>query len=103
MIYVIATSELKEGMRAEFLEILNANVPNVRAENGCLMYQPAVDFPSGLSKQQRCSPDVVTILEGWESLEALKAHLESEHMRRYREEICGMVRESSLNVVEPAS
>ena len=58
MIYVLATSELNDGCREKFLEILKANVPNVLAEAGCVMYVPNIDFPSGLSAQgKHGSPD----------------------------------------------
>ena len=102
MIYVVATSDVKPGMRDRFLEIFNAMVPVVRAEKGCLLYQPAVDFPSGLSAQKPCSETLVTILECWESLSALKAHLDSPHMKEYREKTHDMVNAKTLNVVEPA-
>lgn len=102
MIYVIATTELNEGFREKFLKIFNANVPNVLAEEGCIMYQPTTDFPSGLSKQYRCDKNTVTIVEAWESLAALKKHLEAPHMQAYREATKGMAKETVLNVLEPA-
>ena len=102
MIYVIATSDVKPGMREKFLEIFNAMVPTVRAEKGCLMYQPNVDYPSGLSAQKPCSDTLVTILECWESMDALKAHLASPHMNDYREKTRGMVSAKTMNVVAPA-
>lgn len=40
MIQVIATIELKPGCREDFLPLLNDNVPNVKAEDGCLAYDP---------------------------------------------------------------
>ena len=102
MIYVIATSDVKSGMREEFLKIFNAMVPTVRSEKGCLMYQPTVDFPSGLSAQKTCSDTLVTILECWESLEDLQNHLNAEHMKEYREKTKDMVVSKTLNIVEPA-
>ena len=101
MIYVIATSDVKAGMRDEFLKIFNTIVPIVRQEKGCLMYQPTVDFPSGISVQKECSDTLVTILECWDSLEDLQAHLNTEHMRKYREKTKDMVQSKTLNVVEP--
>ena len=103
MIYVLATIELKEAShRAEFLKILNDNVPAVRAEDGCIMYQPAVDFPSGLSAQKRLSDKHVTIIECWKSMEHLQAHLKAPHMATYREKVKPYVNPTVLNVVEPA-
>ena len=36
MIHVIAVITAKPGKRAQILEAFRANVPNVRAENGCI-------------------------------------------------------------------
>lgn len=43
MIQVIATIELKPGYLDEFVPLLKANVPRVKAEDGCLAYDPFVD------------------------------------------------------------
>jgi len=102
MIYVIATTDVKPGMREKFLEIFNAMVPTVRQEKGCIMYQPNIDFPSGLSAQNPVSDTLVTIIEGCESMDALKAHLGAPHMKTYRELTKDMVQGKTLNVVEPA-
>ena len=104
MIYVLATIELKDAShRQEFLKILNGNVPKVRAEDGCIMYQPTVDFASGLSAQKRVSDKHVTIIECWESMEHLKAHLQAPHMATYREDVKPhVVPPTALSVVEPA-
>ncbi len=102
MIYVLATSELNDGCREKFLEILKANVPNVLAEAGCVMYVPNIDFPSGLSAQKEVRENVVTIIEGWESMDHLMAHLKTPHMAEFRTKVAGMRKSSTLNVVTPA-
>jgi len=51
MIQVIATIELNPGCRENFLPILKDNVPKVKAEDGCMAYDPFVDINSGLSVQ----------------------------------------------------
>ncbi len=102
MIYVLATSELNEGFKEKFIEVLKGNVPNVVAENGCIMYVPCVDFNSGLSAQKEVRKNVVTILEGWESMDHLMAHLQSPHMADFRTKVAGMRKASTLNVVTPA-
>ncbi|HXZ37664.1 MAG TPA: antibiotic biosynthesis monooxygenase family protein, partial [Thermodesulfobacteriota bacterium] len=43
MIYVVATIELAEGKRDDFLKRVRQLVPEVRAEKGCVEYGPAID------------------------------------------------------------
>ncbi len=103
MIRVIATIELKPGRREAFLKELQANVPHVRAESGCLDYTPMLDLASGLQAQIPLRPDAVTIVEAWESLEALRKHLSGlPHMLRYKAATQEMVARVSLQVLQPA-
>jgi len=101
MIHVLAFIKVKPGRRDEFLQAFKANVPNVLAEDGCLGYVPTVDIDSGLSVQER-DADTVTIVEAWESVEALHAHLKAPHMAAYKEATKDMVEGVGLRVVEPA-
>ena len=102
MIYVIASIKVKNGFREEFLKIFKANIPAVKAETGCIMYQPTIDFPSGMDAQERVSDNVVTIIEGWACIECLKKHLASSHMLQYKKDVKDLVEGSSLQIVEPA-
>lgn len=101
MITVLASIELHEGERAAFLEIFQANVPKVRAENGCLEYFPAIDIDAGLPVQ-RLEANMVTVIEKWQNLEALTAHLATPHMLAYRAKVQNLVREISLKVLQTA-
>ena len=101
MIQVIATIELKPGCREDFLPLLNDNVPRVKAEDGCLAYDPCVDIDSGLLSQGKISNDVVTLVEAWSSLEALQAHLKAPHMAEYREKVKDMVLNVTIQVLKP--
>ena len=103
MIRVIAAIDLKPGCRAKFLEIFNAMVPKVRAEPGCIDYTPMLDLASGLPPQVPLRPDVVTIVEAWDSLDALRVHLSGlPHMLRYREATQDQVAGVTLQVLQPA-
>jgi quinol monooxygenase YgiN len=101
MIQVIATIRVKEGQIAEFLEIFKANVPSVKAERGCLEYFPAVDLDAGLPPQS-LDAQVVTIIEKWESLEALRDHLGAPHMLAYRKQTRDIVEHVTLKILEEA-
>ena len=101
MIHVIATVELALGRREAFLAEFRRLVPLVRAEAGCLEYGPTVDVPSGLAAQAAPREDVVTVVEKWESLDALRAHVGAPHMLEYRERVKGMVAGVKLQVLQP--
>ncbi len=101
MINVIASISINEGCLAEFVEVFKANVPAVLEEVGCIEYVPTVDFESGISSQS-VDGAVVTVIEKWNSLEDLKAHLEAPHMLVFRERVKGLVGGVSLKILEAA-
>lgn len=101
MIHVIATIEVNAGKRDQFVAEFQKNVPAVKAEAGCLEYGPAVDLPTELAAQVPLRPDVVTVVEKWESLAALKAHLSAPHMLSFRARVKDMVVKTSLQVLTP--
>lgn len=101
MIYVIATIECNPGSREAYLEIFRKNIPHVKAEKGCRLYEPTVDIDSGLSVQGSLRENVVTIVESWESVEALHEHFKAPHMLTYREAVKDLVKEVRIQVVTP--
>jgi quinol monooxygenase YgiN len=103
MVHVIATIAVKQGKRSEFLEALHRNIPNVRAEAGCVAYTPATDIDSGIGAQETLRDDTVVILEQWESLNHLHAHLQAPHMAAYREEVKDLVDGVTLQVLAPTT
>ena len=63
MIHVIAVITAKPGKRAEVLAAFNANVPAVRAEQGCIEYGAAVDANPALPVQTRYGDDTFVVVE----------------------------------------
>jgi len=102
MIHVIASIEVKPGSRDAFLKEFKALVPTVKAEKGCIDYGPTVDVQPGLPRQVSYRENTVTIVEKWESLDALKAHLAAPHMTTYRESVKDLVAGVTLQVLETA-
>jgi len=102
MIHVLATIEVVAGRRDEFLAEFRHIVPLVRAEHGCLEYGPAIDADTDLPAQKRDGDGIVTVIEKWESLAALKAHLAAPHMAEYRPRVKHLVRATTLRILEPA-
>jgi quinol monooxygenase YgiN len=86
---------------SDFIEMFKANVPTVLEEDGCIEYFPAVDIDSGLPPQ-KLDGNVVTVIEKWRDLDALRAHLKAPHMVAYKEKTKDMVEEVSLKVLQEA-
>jgi quinol monooxygenase YgiN len=74
-------------------------VPKVLAEQGCIEYAPMVDLPNAMTPLRE---NVVTMVEKWESLAALEAHLASPHMAEFRRETEPMRLSLSLQILQPA-
>jgi len=102
MIHVIAVIEVVDGRRDAFLKEFHRVVPLVRQEVGCLEYGPAVDVPTGIAAQRPIREHTVTVIEKWDSLDALQAHLAAPHMAEYRERVRDLVVAVDLQVLAPA-
>ena len=101
MIHVIATIELAPGTREAFLNEFRKLIPDVRAENGCIEYGPAIDAQTDLPNQARIGADKVVIIEKWADLAALKAHSVAPHMQAYRPKVKDFVKSVTLQILEP--
>lgn len=102
MIHVLATIELKPGKRGDFLKRVHQLVPKVRAEKGSIEYGPAINAATGIKAQIPLGENFVVIVEKWERLKDLEAHLTAPHMTEYRQEIKDMVVGTKLQILEPA-
>ena len=101
MINVLATIQLKSGTRKNFLDVFNANVPSVLAEEGCIEYYPTVDVETDLDAQTS-DENMVIVIEKWESLDALQAHLKAPHMIEFRNNAGEMIEAVSLKIMTKA-
>ena len=102
MIHVLAIITVKPGMRDAFLEAFRANVPNVLAEQGCIEYGPTVDEGSGHPAQTKLGPDTAVIVEKWETMAALQAHMKAPHMATYAAKVKDMLASRVIHILEPA-
>lgn len=98
MICVIATIETAPGRRSDLLAVFDQLVPKVLAEKGCIEYGPTIDVDCDLAPVRS---NVVTMIEKWESLAALKAHLATPHMAEFRNQTTDMRLSLRLQVLEP--
>lgn len=102
MIHVIATIQSVAGRRGELLREFHALVPQVRAEKGCIEYGPTIDLTTSIAAQPPPRPDVVVMIEKWQDLAALEAHLAAPHMTAFRAKVKDPVAQIQIQVLEPA-
>lgn len=101
MIHVLALIETTPGHREDFLrEFVQVAIP-VRQEAGCIEYGAATDAVTDIPAQQPLGDHFVLIIEKWESLPHLKAHLVAPHMTDYRIRIRPFVQSVRLQVLDP--
>lgn len=102
MIHVIATIDVVSGQRDALVAAFGELTPLVRAEEGCIEYGAAVDGTTDIGAQVAARPNTVTVVEKWESVAALKAHLTIEHMEEFRARCGQWITSISLQILDPA-
>ncbi len=102
MIHVIAVISAKPGMRDAILQAFQANVPAVKAEQGCIEYGAAVDIENGPKFQTQYGADTFVVIEKWESIDALKAHAAAPHMAAYAAKTKEMLASRAIHILSPA-
>ena len=102
MIHVVAVLTAKPGKREEILKAFRANVPAVRAEQGCIEYGAAVDAENALAFQTRWGADTLLVIEKWDSMDALKAHATAPHMTAYGARVKDLIATRVIHILSPA-
>lgn len=103
MIHVIAALTTTPGKRANLIAAFDKLRPEVLAEEGCIEYGTAVDVATPIGAQEPLRDDVLMVVEKWESIAALEAHLAAPHMEQFRTNTADIVTGISLQVLEPTS
>lgn len=102
MIHVLAVITAKPGQREAMLAAVRANVPAVRAEDGCIEYGPAIDAAGIGSFQTPLGPDTFVVVEKWRDAQALKAHAAAPHMAAYAAKVKDLIASRIIHVLSPA-
>ncbi|ADO47002.1 putative quinol monooxygenase [[Enterobacter] lignolyticus] len=101
MLTVIAEIRTRPGQhhRQAVLDAFAKIIPTVLREEGCHGYVPMVDHAAGVSFQAT-APDSIVMVERWETVAHLEAHLQTAHMKAWSEEVKGNVLESHIRILE---
>jgi quinol monooxygenase YgiN len=99
MIRVVAVVTAHPGRREEILTAFRANVPNVRAEKGCIEYAAHVDANDIGPFQAKFGPDTFVVLETWESPQALRDHIAASHMKSYGQKTKDLIANRAIHVL----
>lgn len=75
-------------------------IPAVRAENGCQMYALLKDADTSWDKPMKFGERTFWMIEKWDSIEALKAHLETPHMKAFGPTVAPMRTSGTFHVLE---
>ena len=100
-VYVLCRFDLKPdtdvaGYAAKTLAV----VPTVRREDGCRMYTLLKDAATDWDKPMRFGERTMWMLEQWDSVDALKAHLDTPHMKAFGPTVRPMRSASTFHVLE---
>ena len=101
MLTVIAEIRTRPGQhhRQAVLDQFAKIIPTVLQEAGCHGYAPMVDHAAGVSFQTT-APDSIVMVEQWESVAHLEAHLQTAHMKAWSEAVKGDVLETNIRILQ---
>ena len=102
MIHVVAIITAKPGQREAILDAFRANIPAVRAEDGCIEYGPAIDAEGLGGFQTKFGPDAFVVIEKWRDTQALKSHAAAPHMAAYAAKVKDLIASRVIHVLSPA-
>jgi quinol monooxygenase YgiN len=100
MIHVVAIITAKPGKRDEVLKNFRANAPTVHAEKGCIEYGATVDTDGG--PFAKFGPDTYVVIEKWATMDDLRAHAGSEHMKAYAAKNKDLLADRKVHVLQNA-
>lgn len=101
MLTVIAEIRTRPGQhhRQAVLDEFAKIIPTVLEEAGCHGYAPMVDTAANVSFQAT-NPDSIVMVEQWETVAHLEAHLQTPHMKAWGEAVKSDVLETHIRILE---
>jgi quinol monooxygenase YgiN len=101
VVYVVVTNQIREGRMADFLAACKIVQPKVLAEKGCIAYDYIREIASPLGAQEPVDDQRVTLVEKWESLDALAAHGQAPHVKEFGASVRDLREKVTIRVGEP--
>lgn len=102
LINVLAIITTRSGARDQVMDQLRAIQEVVRAEDGCIEYQIAVDVKNASATQACLGSETFVVIEKWAGLVELKAHAASPHMAHFSSSTSEMVVDKTVHIMESA-
>ena len=100
-VWVLCRFDLKpDADKADYVAKTKAVLAAVRAEPGCREYRLLGDAETDWEKPQRFGARTLWMLEKWESVTALQAHLEMPHMKAFGPTVRPLRSASTFHVLE---
>ena len=100
-VWVLCRFDLKpETSRTEYIAKTAAVIDTVRAEKGCCEYRLLGDAVTDWEKPQRFGDRTLWMLEKWESIDALKAPLQTPHMKAFGPSVRPLRSNGTFHVLE---
>ena len=100
-VWVLCRFDLKpETDKADYIAQTKAILDTVRKEDGCIEYRLLGDCETDWEKPQRFGDRTLWMLEKWASVNSLKAHLETPHMKSFGPKVRPMRSSSTFHVLE---
>lgn len=88
---IVATIEIKKNFNEDAINILKEVVNETRKEEGCMSYDLHQDVQN---------PQKYTILEVWQSQDAINSHNNSEHFKKFVKDIEGKTESLTVNIIK---
>ena len=100
-VWVLCRFDLKpEVNKADYIAQTKEILGAVRREDGCLEYRLLGDCETDWEKPQRFGERTLWMLEKWASVNSLKAHLDTPHMKAFGPKVRPMRSASTFHVLE---
>lgn len=100
-VYVLCKVDLKpDADIASYIAKTHAVFPSVRAEKGCRLYSLFKDADTDWDRPQRFGERTFWMIEKWDSIDALKAHIQAPHMKAFGPSVAPLRQSSTFHVLE---